>query len=146
MRLLWTVVFLATAAAAQDFKFPSGIALDASGKLIVADRAANYVFRADLARGTKEVLAGTGTRGFSGDGGPALRAAFSAPEWIALDKAQNIFIGDRSNHRIRRIDARSGLVTTVAGNGESGFAGDGGPASQASITSPYGLLFDADEN
>jgi sugar lactone lactonase YvrE len=137
---------LAIPGAAQSLQFPSGIAFDRAGNLVVADRAANYVFGVNVRTGALSVIAGNGTRGFSGDGGPATQASFAAPEWIAIDKDQNVFVGDRANHRIRRIDGRSRVVTTVAGTGAAGFAGDGGPALQAQITSPYGLHFDGEGN
>ncbi|HLY17946.1 MAG TPA: IPT/TIG domain-containing protein [Bryobacteraceae bacterium] len=82
------------------------------------------------ATGTINTIAGNGDLGFGGDGGPAISAKISAPDGLALDKSGNLFIVDNGNNRIRKVD-KSGLITTFAGNGSSGFAGDGGPATSA---------------
>ena len=80
--------------------------------------------------------------GFSGDGGPATRAMLNHAQAVALDSAGNVYIADTINHRIRRVDATSGLIYTIAGNGVSGFSGDGGPATLAQITFPAGIAVD----
>jgi hypothetical protein len=90
-------------------------------------------------------LAGNGTTGFSGDGGPAASAEFSFPNSITADAFGNLFISDAVNNRIRRVSA-SGIVTTVAGNGMLGFTGDGGPATSAAIYLPSGVAADASGN
>src|SRR5437870_836 len=82
--------------------------------------------------------AGTGAAGFSGDGGPATSAQIFGPSGIAVDSAGNIFIADRENHRIRKVAANSGVITTVAGNGIAGSGGDDGPATSASLNYPSG--------
>jgi DNA-binding beta-propeller fold protein YncE len=87
-------------------------------------------------------VAGTGDKGFAGDGGPALSAVLNGPFDVAFDRAGNLFFSDTFNHRIRRIDARSGIITTVAGNGEGGYGGDGGPAAAARLNEPYGIVLD----
>src|SRR6266702_3776837 len=86
---------------------------------------------------------GTGEKGFAGDGGPANAAALNEPYGIVLDRAGNIFIADRLNRRVRRIDAASGVITTAAGTGEAAYSGDGGPAARAGLAEPNGLAFDA---
>jgi sugar lactone lactonase YvrE len=80
--------------------------------------------------------------GFSGDGGPATKAMLNHAQAVALDSAGNVYIADTINHRIRRVDATTGLIYTIAGNGVSGFSGDGGPALLAQITFPVGIAVD----
>jgi hypothetical protein len=86
-------------------------------------------------------VAGNGTAGYSGDGGPAHDAALNAPRSLALDLSGNLYVADFSNLRIRRISP-DGTISTFAGNGKVGWTGDGGPATSASINGPSGLLFD----
>src|SRR4029077_3776458 len=85
---------------------------------------------------------GTGEKGFAGDGGPAQAALLNGPFDVVFDSAGNLFFSDTFNHRIRRVDARSGVITTIAGNGEAGYGGDGGPAVRASLNEPYGIAID----
>jgi sugar lactone lactonase YvrE len=87
-------------------------------------------------------VAGTGERGFSGDGGPAAQARLNGPFDVAFDRVGNLFFSDTFNHRIRRIEARSGVISTVAGSGEAGYGGDDGPAVQAALNEPYGIVLD----
>ena len=88
--------------------------------------------------GAVSVVAGTGTCGFSGDGGPATAAQLDDPNGIAFDSAGNLYFSDSNNNRIRRID-RNGIITTVAGTGVAGFSGDGGSATQAQLNTPFGI-------
>lgn len=131
---------------AQQFVFPSGLTFAPDGSLVLADRGAHYVFRIDPESGETRVVAGTGESGFSGDGGPANRATLSAPEWIGFDSDGHLILADRANHRIRRIDAETGIITTIAGTGAYESTGDGGPAKLAAITNPFGLEFDSAGN
>jgi sugar lactone lactonase YvrE len=89
---------------------------------------------------------GTGKKGFAGDGGPAEKAELDQPFDVAFDKAGNLYLSDTFNHRIRKVDAKTGVISTVAGNGKKGFAGDGGKATEASLNEPYGLELDAEGN
>ncbi|MBX6314491.1 MAG: SMP-30/gluconolactonase/LRE family protein [Isosphaeraceae bacterium] len=89
---------------------------------------------------------GTGRLGFSGDGGPAAQAQLNGPFDVACDAAGNLYFSDTGNHRIRRVDAKTSIITTIAGNGTKGFAGDGGPATEAQLNEPYGLAIDRDGN
>ncbi|MCY4530011.1 MAG: hypothetical protein OXD46_13395 [Chloroflexi bacterium] len=111
---------------------PRDVALDADGTLYIADGANNRIRRVTT-DGTISTVAGTGRAEFSGDGGPALNANLSMPYSIALDSDGNLFVVDTGNYRVRRIDATTGIITTVAGNGSYGFSGDGGPATEASL-------------
>ncbi len=87
--------------------------------------------------------AGTGVRGYSGDGGPASAALLSEPFMCAFDRAGNLYIAEAMNHCIRRVDCETGVITTVAGAGEEGYSGDGGPATQATFNQPYSLQVDS---
>jgi streptogramin lyase len=88
-------------------------------------------------------VAGTGARGYGGDGGPALAAVFDAPKEMAIDRDGSLLIVDTENHAIRRFDLRAGTVTAVAG-GRQGAGGDGGPASEAGLDRPHGAVVGPD--
>ena len=92
--------------------------------------------------GKIDSIAGDGSAGFGGDDGPATLASLSAPTGVAVDRSNRIYIADAGNHRIRRIDSDD-TIRTMAGDGEPGFAGDGGPAELARLQSPRGLAVDA---
>ncbi len=124
-----------------QFNYPSGIALDASENLYIADLGNHRIRRVDAVSGIVTTVAGTGQQGFSGDGGPAVLAQIRYPERVELDAAGNLFIA--ANERIRRVDAVSGNISTLAGDGILGFHGDGGPAALAGLGGPHGMAFDA---
>lgn len=121
-----------------------GIAVDGAGNLFIAD-AHNQRIRKVASNGIITTVAGTGTSGFSGDGGPAQSARLNFPSDVATDSAGNLFIVDGFNHRIRRVGL-DGVIRTVAGNGQYGFSGDGGPAIAASLYSPHGVAVDRHGN
>ena len=123
-----------------QLRIPAGLALDAMGNLYIADYSTHRIRRVDSV-GIITTVAGTGERGFSGDGGPATEAQLNFPQGLALDGAGNLYIADRFNARIRRVDP-SGIITTIAGTGERSFGGDGGPATEATMSSPWGLALD----
>ena len=124
--------------------YPEGVALDGAGNLYIADSGNSRIRKVD-SRGTITTIAGTGERGFSGDGGPAVRSQLYFPSGVAVDGAGNLYIGDLYNNRIRKVDSR-GTITTIAGTGESGFSGDGGPAIAAQFNSPTGVALDGAGN
>ena len=124
---------------------PQGVAVDRSGSLYVTD-SRNQRIRKVNSSGTITTLAGNGTQGFSGDGGPALNAALKSPTSGAVDIAGSLYFADRDNQRIRKVSS-DGTITTVAGDGftQSGqgrFTGDGGPATTASLNNPEGVALD----
>ena len=100
------------------------------------------IVQTDTISGIITTVAGNGIPGYSGDGGPAIQALLNGPQSAFVDTLGNIYIADRLNHRIRKIDT-SGAITTVAGNGSKGFSGDGGPATQAHLNGPFGVYVDA---
>jgi hypothetical protein len=127
---------LATSATLHD---PSGIALDGAGNLYIADRYNSVIRKVDLG-GIISTIAGNGTPGYSGDGGPATAALLKAPIGIAADPAGNVYVAE-SNHTIRKINT-AGIISTIAGTGTAGYCGDGGPATAACMNSPCGIALD----
>jgi sugar lactone lactonase YvrE len=127
-------------APASALNSPNGLALNAQGQLFISDVGAHRIFKLDQ-RGRLSVVAGTGAGGFAGDGGPATQAQLFAPHDLLFDAAGNLLIADTYNQRIRRIDGQ-GIITTLAGNGQAAYTGDGGPARQASLNNPQGLALD----
>jgi len=123
---------------------PDDVAVDSAGTLYIADSSANRIRRV-APDGTISTLAGGNTFGFSGDGGPASQALLNRPVAIAVDSKDNVYIADNSNYRIRRIDT-AGVITTVAGTGEKGLSGDGGPAVAAQISTVGDITIDAADN
>jgi uncharacterized protein (TIGR03437 family) len=122
--------------------FPSGVAVDpASGSVYIADRG-NHRVRRVTTNGTISTVAGTGTAGFAGDGGLATAARLNLPADVTLDSAGNLYIADEANHRIRMVNP-GGVISTVAGNGTAGFAGDNGPAVSAQLNTPRGVAVDS---
>lgn len=123
---------------------PGGVAVDKAGNIYVSDTT-NARIRRIASDGTVTTVAGNGVPGYAGDGGPAADAQFRNPSGLAIDSTGNVFVLDSSNRRIRKI-AKSGIITTVAGNGTDGFSGDGGPAINASMTPASKLAIDSADN
>ena len=126
------------------FAMPVGVVPDAYGNLIIADTGNNRIRKVAATTGMITTIAGTGVVGSEGDGGAAVNAALNKPMRPALDAFGNIYFADSLNNKIRRIDAVSGLITTMAGTGTAGFSGDDGPAVSASLNSPSGVRFGTD--
>jgi uncharacterized protein (TIGR03437 family) len=125
---------------------PIKLALDRAGNLLVVDQTHNRVRKVDAATGVVTTVAGTGQPGFDGEGGVATAALLQFPAGITTSAAGDIYISDTFNHRIRKVDGRTGTVSTVAGTGAVGSTGDGGPATRATLQSPDGLLLDSGGN
>jgi sugar lactone lactonase YvrE len=124
---------------------PFDVAFDGAGNLFFSDTFNHRIRRVDARSGVITTIAGNGEAGYGGDGGPAVRASLNEPYGIAIDRAGNIFVADRLNRRIRRIDAANGSITTLAGTDEAAYSGDGGPAARAGLGEPNGLALDADQ-
>jgi streptogramin lyase len=130
----------ATAAQLHD---PFGVVRGPDGALWFCEYNGQRIRR--IARdGTISTVAGTGAQGYTGDGGPAGAATFYRPHELRFDAAGNIFIADMMNNAIRRIDAKTRVITTFAGNGQKGYSGDGGPAAAAALSSPHSIQFGPD--
>jgi NHL repeat len=127
--------------------YPGGIAFDSAGNSYIADSYSSHVFKVSTA-GTLTIVAGNGTRGYSGDGGPAASAALSGPEAVFVDASGNIFIADTENSVIREVLASNGNIQTVVGNAAmgAGYSGDGGPATSAQLADPFGIFVDGSGN
>ena len=128
---------------------PQSVALDGSGNLYIADTWNHRIRKVDSA-GIVTTIAGSGTEGYGGDGGPAVRARLSHPQGVALDGSGNLYIADAWNHRIRKVDS-AGIVTTIAGGGTPGggrgrFGRDSGLAVRARLKYPQGMALDAAGN
>ena len=121
---------------------PGGVAVDSNGNVYVADTDNNRLRK--LSGGTLTTVAGNGAFQFSGDGGPASSASLQLPTATAVDSAGNVYIADTANNRIRKVSG--GIITTIAGNGNQGFSGDGGPATSASLYLPNGVAVDSGNN
>ena len=126
--------------------YPQGVTVDGAGNLYIADFHNNRIRKVDAATGTINTIAGTGEWGYSGDGGPATRAQLGYPEGVAVDGAGNLYISDSRNNRIRKVSAFTGTISTIAGTGEWGYSGDGGPAIEAQLRYPEGLTVDGAGN
>lgn len=146
-----------TTVAGTDFLFPNeaqsaikaplghlfGVALDNKGNVYAADGDNHVVVRISP-DGTLNVVAGNGIPGFSGDGGPATSASLNGPFGVALDSAENLYIADYYNGRVRKVSG--GIITSVAGNGDVAFSGDGGPATAAALAGPRSVAVDSAGN
>jgi len=133
---------------AANLDFVSGIAQDPSGNFYLASEGDNRIYKID-STGTLTIFAGTGARPYAGDGGPATLANISSPVSVATDSEGNVFIADSGNELVRRVDAMSHIITTVAGNPAGTICatatnsiGDGCPATSATIGVPFGIYVD----
>ncbi len=119
---------------------PDSFAVDENGNLFIAVLGDHRVRRVDADTGIITTVAGNGEKGFSGDGGPATEASFVGPNAVAVDTAGNLFIADAKSHRIRQVDAKTGIITTIVGTGKPGFYDDGRlAANSVPLKTPYGV-------
>src|ERR1700722_19245980 len=138
-----TLLLAAGAARAQtgaSLLLPSAIAYDAAGNVYFADTNRNQVLEATLG-GQLVVIAGNGVQGFAGDGGPAASAQLNGPQGVAVGADGTVYIADTGNQRVRAVTV--GTISTLAGNGVRGFAGDGGAATAAEFSVPTAIAVDA---
>jgi DNA-binding beta-propeller fold protein YncE len=123
---------------------PFDVVFDPAGNLIFSDTYNHCIRRVDARSGIIETVAGSGEAGYSGDGEPGRKARFNQPYGLAVDRSDAVYVADRLNAVVRRIDGATGIVTTFAGTGAKGFSGDGGLASRAGMVEPNGLAVSRD--
>ncbi len=133
-------------ATAAKLRKPRGLHVDSSGNIYIADTDNHVIRKVDGTTGIITTVAGTGSSGDSGDGGLATDARMDKPRGVFLDASGNIYIADSDNHRIKKVDGTTGIITTVAGTGSAGDSGDGGPAINARMDKPRGLWVDESGN
>lgn len=125
---------------------PFGVLIGPDGSLYWADFAGHRVLKLDFQSRLVSVIAGTGDKGHSGDGGPATLATLNTPHEVRFDRAGNMFIAERDAHVVRHIDMKTRIISTVAGTGTRGFGGDGGPANLATLNQPHSIALDSRDN
>jgi len=123
---------------------PYGMAIGPDGGLYFCDRGNQRIRRLDLTTKKMTTIAGNGQRGYTGDGGPATAATLAEPHEILFDAAGDLYIAERDNHVIRKVNMKTGIISTVAGTGEAGFSGDRGPAVRAQLRQPHSIFLDRD--
>ena len=124
--------------------FPNDVAVGTTGDVYVSDNSNNRIRKIEAATGTIRTIAGTGEQGYGGDGGPATEAGLYSPGGVAVDGSGNVYIADSANHRIRKIDAATATISTIAGIGEGGYSGDGRLATGARLSFPGGVATGSD--
>lgn len=125
---------------------PFGLVIGPDGALYWAEFGSHRILRLDLASMKIAVIAGTGTRGYSGDGGPAKNAQLNTPHEVRFDSKGNIYIAERDNHVVRFVDMKTRIISTAAGTNMAGFSGDGGPANKAQLNQPHSIALDRLDN
>jgi DNA-binding beta-propeller fold protein YncE len=133
-------------AATTQINNPYGLVIGPDGGLYWADFGSNRVLRFDFPAKRINVIAGTGAKDHTGDGGPAKAATLSAPHEVRFDSKGNIIVAERDSHVVRHIDMKTQVITTLAGTGVAGYSGDGGPAAQAQLNQPHSIVLDKSDN
>jgi sugar lactone lactonase YvrE len=131
-------------AIAARLNMPFDVALDARGDLYLSDTFNQRIRKVDHVTGRIVTVAGDGQPGFSGDAGPAIKARLHEPYGIVVGTDGDLYFADRLNRRVRRVDGRTGIITTVAGDGSKGTSGDGGPGTAAGLVEPNGVALSRD--
>lgn len=132
-------------AATAKLNNPFGVIIGPDGALYWADFAGHRVLKLDLASRRVSLIAGTGEKGHSGDGGPARQARLNTPHEVRFDRAGDIFIAERDSNVVRHVQMKSGIITTIAGTGVPGFSGDSGPATAAQLDQPHSIALDRND-
>lgn len=130
----------------SDLSGPFNLVFDHDGNMYVSVVGENRVRRVDFITGEISDFAGTGEAGFSGDGGKARKAQLNSPTGLAIDSKGNLFVSDSGNERVRKINLETGIISTIAGTGKTGFSGDGVVANKARLSNPLGLAIDKQDN
>jgi streptogramin lyase len=123
---------------------PFGVEVGPDGALYITEVGQHRVRRLDLKSGQLTTVAGCGRKGYAGDGGPATEALLNEPYEVRFDSQGNMIFVEMQNHLVRRVDRQTGKISTIAGTGRAGFAGDGGPATKAEFRQPHSITFDRD--
>jgi sugar lactone lactonase YvrE len=123
---------------------PYGVIIGRDGALYFCDVDNQRIRRLDLKSRTTRTVAGDGKRAYAGDGGPATSGSLNMPHEIVFDSRNHMYIAERDNHVVRKVDATSGVISTFAGTGAAGFSGDGGPASSAQLRQPHSIAIGPD--
>jgi sugar lactone lactonase YvrE len=121
---------------------PYGLVIGPDGALYFCEVDNHRIRRLDLKTRVISTVAGSGEKGYSGDGGPALKAALNQPYEVRFDAAGNLYFVEMQNHLVRKVDRKTGIISTLAGTGEPGFSGDGGPAARAQFRQPHSIAMD----
>lgn len=121
---------------------PFGLVIGPDGALYVCEVGSHVIRRIDLSTGQSQVVAGSGRKGYRGDGGPAVSADLNEPYEVRFDADGNLLFVEMQNHVVRRVDAKTSVISTVAGTGKPGFSGDGGPATAAELRQPHSIALD----
>jgi streptogramin lyase len=125
---------------------PFGVEIGPDGALYICEVRNHRVLRLDMRSGELTTVAGNGTKGYSGDGGPATKAQLNEPYEVRFDRAGNMLFVEMQNQLVRKVDAKTGTISTIAGNGTKGYGGDNGPATVAQLNTPHSIALDAADN